>query len=757
MKKQTHTIQRSQHKTVFRTLLWISIAAVLVTFSNLSVTRAESDLSEWGEILSGSQYLSVSSNDTFSLFVNPQNGDFYVENLADHQKWYAYPPERSSDSLATGFNQSNMESALIVSYINDKKVTNDTNSSISSVAKQGLKTYRMENGVIFEYHFPDEAFTIPISCTLNEDGIEVSILTEQIKEQGELKIVECVLFPYFGSAAPQDNGYCVLPDGSGVLVPFTAGEMPSQQLVYKKSVYGRDPMLTLRSDVTQTQNILLPVFGIKKESSAVLGIITSGDAISDIELYTKGSRSSQTAVHPVMVYRKTDTTVLNEQQWNERIMTVSTQNPARIERYTVKYILLGSTDYSGMAKAAADYYKSLRPEQIQRDTGSMLQLNIFCSIKKPDSFLGFPVDRLEIITNFRQIQEMLDLLSKNGLSGANVTAYGAFSGGMYDKMPVNAKLEGKLGGKKDWQELSQWGKENGMSVYPAADLMAVYCSGNGVSYKNDASRSINGGVMELHNYQRSTYKPNMEGLQYTILSANHFEKVMQSFAKSVLKQKIEGFMDIGAEHLSSDNHRDVFGKKVAIDRENAKDMYRQQIISLTESGIRYMAKAANGYLLPYTSNISDVPSQSSRERGFGSDIPFYQLVASELAQLSSSAVNFTADPEQSILKAMEYGMAPAFFLSYEDTEALHDSNANWMYCGAFEQYQNQIADVCREYGEILEIISQTPLVSHNRITNDIIVTEYASGAKVYINYSDKAVVQDGVEIPPNGAAAVQNS
>ena len=80
-----------------------------------------------------------------------------------------------------------------------------------------------------------------------------------------------------------------------------------------------------------------------------------------------------------------------------------------------------------------------------------------------------------------------------------------------------------------------------------------------------------------------------------------------------------------------------------------------------------------------------------------------------------------------------------------------------MYCGAFEQYQNQIADVCREYGEILEIIAQTPLVSHNRITNDIVVTEYASGAKVYINYSDKAVVQDGVEIPPNGAAAVQNS
>ena len=97
--------------------------------------------------------------------------------------------------------------------------------------------------------------------------------------------------PYLGSAGPQETGYLLVPDGSGALLDFSPESKALPSFQYKEPVYGRDPMGSVLSKSSNSEEIKLPVFAIKTGERTVMGMITEGDALSSIEVFATGSKT----------------------------------------------------------------------------------------------------------------------------------------------------------------------------------------------------------------------------------------------------------------------------------------------------------------------------------------------------------------------------------------------------------------------------------------------------------------------------------
>lgn len=81
------------------------------------------------------------------------------------------------------------------------------------------------------------------------------------------------VLPYFGSGTAKDDGYLLIPDGSGALVEF--GTDKSAFKTYSQPVYGSDPAYAGDMDTSRKQPIRLPVFGIQRNGSAFLAEIAA--------------------------------------------------------------------------------------------------------------------------------------------------------------------------------------------------------------------------------------------------------------------------------------------------------------------------------------------------------------------------------------------------------------------------------------------------------------------------------------------------
>ena len=64
-----------------------------------------------------------------------------------------------------------------------------------------------------------------------------------IQQDGDYLVAGLAVLPYFGSGTAKDDGYLLIPDGSGALVEF--GTDKSAFKTYSQPVYGSDPSVNL--------------------------------------------------------------------------------------------------------------------------------------------------------------------------------------------------------------------------------------------------------------------------------------------------------------------------------------------------------------------------------------------------------------------------------------------------------------------------------------------------------------------------------
>ena len=168
-----------------------------------------------------------------------------------------------------------IESVLFIEYLDTQKNTTSKLISYSAAVQNGRTVLeKTDNGVKVEYYFDDAEIMIPITYTLRENGLSVTLDPKGI-EEGSNMLISVSVAPFFCSVEnTEKNGYLLYPSGSGALIYPKEVSQPGDS--YSAEVYGEDASKEKWDKTSTEKSIRLPVYGAKSGDTAAFAIIEKG-------------------------------------------------------------------------------------------------------------------------------------------------------------------------------------------------------------------------------------------------------------------------------------------------------------------------------------------------------------------------------------------------------------------------------------------------------------------------------------------------
>jgi hypothetical protein len=152
-------------------------------------------------------------------------------------------------------------------------------------------------------------------------------------------------------------------------------------------------------------------------------------------------------------------------------------------------------------------------------------------------------------------------------------------------------------------------------------------------------------------------------------------------------------------------------------------------------------------VLPYASQITNVPVYSSGFNVTDYDIPFYQMVIHGLIPYSSKPVNASSNTSQTFLRALAAGSNIHYDLIHEDAAELTDTDYDELYYANYEGWLDMAASQYKACKEILAGVSDMTITRYD-VENDgtKLTTTYSKDGKnvvVEIDLKERTAKVDG--------------
>lgn len=698
-------------------------------------------------------YELVGESGDLKMFANRENGYFYLENVITGKQWHSVPIDVEYDEVSKGAStRGAVRSQLLISYVNRSEMATveyaqEANSNSDCVNEGGLKVDfdAVQNGIRVDYTFPAMGITVPVEYKLKDGNFYASVLVKEITEQpvdgSEYVLVDITLLPAFGAGNWATEGYLFVPDGCGALVEFNNGIQLGS--AYKSMIYGSDMSIVPETQITYTESIRLPVFGTVIGDDALMGIVSTGDAASSITLINGNARCGYNAISSVFHYR-----VMQAQYnlFNKRKINQVAEPEYGMDTYEVRYTALtgDDADYVGIATKYRDYLITEKG-LTKQGTAPTFHVNAVGAFEQKATFLGvIPYTERVALTTFDECQEMLEDLKAAGLTDLALQYTGWSNNGIENvKLPKAATPLKVLGGKSGLAALQTYAATAGIDFYPEADLMSFQKNGNGITIRKNSIRSVFGKTTYQTKFMLSTYVTQL-GTQVTaLLSPEKLSFVGDRYLTSLKKQ------NFGAVNLST------MGEYCYSNFYEKNEQYRSQFPNFVaetlkpykEAGVKLSFDGGNAYVLPYASLITNVPTHSSGYDIFAEDVPFYQTVLHGYIPYTTESLTQTADPVAAYLAAVETGTELSYIGIHEQASELFDTAYNNLYGSTYTLWMETAAKQYKEYMPLLKKIYNKAIVDHQKLAEDVYMTEYEGGTQVIVNYNDEAVTVQGTQIP----------
>lgn len=699
----------------------------------------------------------VCENEYLKLYTDVSTAYIAVYDKRDGSITYSNPLNADEDSKANRNNKNYLKSQMLVYYYNSAVTAGNYDSYSKSVA-MGQYTYEgIENGIRYIYTIGDITdkngaegihFDIPLEYRLDGDSLVVSVPASGIKEYGNASVFRIQLLRYMGAASNTENGYLVVPNGSGSLINFNNGKTTAAN--YSQYIYDIDPMAANYTTIENTDAARLPIYGICRTNRSILATVEEGASLAMITAGISGVYSDYNYVYPTFVLRNVD---------NLRMFGNSSTDVYVLEEdiydlnYTIRYSFLTSEN-SGYAGLANYYRNRLIADgtltKMAENGDIPLYYDIISGVKKTSHFLGVQYLHTFAMTTFDEAAEIAKSLSDSGVSNQVMNLQGWFNGGYYNDMPDKIKVLGKLGGKSDLEDLNASVEALGGRMYADVTFQQVTFADTGYNYEAESSRYYGAGYVASFGLTNPTTLRNTSGLRYyenmyDVLSPKFLPRYVEKFSKKIVKYDISGISlrDLG-NYLTSDKRRTN-----VIDREQALNIVEGQLALLESTGKNLMTNSANAYSLAYSTDIINVPTNDNEVFLVDASIPLYQMVIHGCISYSGkllSMENVENRPE-AILEMIETGTAPHYVFTWESSNEMKDTGLNRYYATTFETWKEDAIDTYQQVNEALKYVSGSVIVNHEILENDVRKVTYENGVIIYINYDEDAHTVDGMTIP----------
>lgn len=322
--------------------------------------------------------------------------------------WWSTPENVGHDKRATNTIVNDLSSSLRMVYGEpDARST----TTLRSTGDGKVKVKDTGDGVKITYRFHKAGITIPVTYTLEDDYLEARIETDEIEEDtsqtGKL-VTSLSLMSSFGAASDQEDGYFVIPDGSGALIRYNNGKTSAKS--YTGYVYGTDLTAVPLQQPAVTEQVYLPMYGIVNSDSAMMVVCTEGDSNAKLTASVSGqSKSSYNVCGFDFTLRDSDSYDMSGN--NSTALTVFEDGDIKTDAVALRYYPLeteDTPDYSDVANAYRNYLtgaQGVTSTVTSADAG--LYLNLYGGTEKEKSILGIPVTLKNSLTTFAQAEDIL--------------------------------------------------------------------------------------------------------------------------------------------------------------------------------------------------------------------------------------------------------------------------------------------------------------------------------------------------------------
>lgn len=702
-------------------------------------------------VVAFAEVILVAENDRLELHYDTVESQIILKDKLTQEEWRSTPNDIAQDKRATGVNKINRQSDLIVQYHNTSYVTNQVNSYTGAIKKGDFTWELIENGVAIRYYFPKQGFVIPVQYVLEEDCLAASIISEGIEEEvwedpdtdpeKKQSVMNVALLPFMGAAGSDDEGYLIIPDGSGALIHFNNGRTGAA--IYQQDVYGRDDALTIRKAATTTYDVNMPLFGIVRNGRALMAVVENGDYQAQLNAMVNGQLTGYSNAYFAAQYIHMEANTIMPGSEHSTDVMLPTNTFRDMGNFTVRYYPLAAENAT-YADVAAAYRAQLGLKESIADAATQ-QLEMVASIPSIDTFLGVPYESVRVLTSYEQAAQTLRDFAAVGLNDLTLRYTGWSKQSVRGKMVTGLDLDKRLGGKKAFDGLRQAVKETGAEMVLAVDLIDIYEDGNGYWSLFAATDSVNSTAKQVPEFLQSTGYQDPEGKPWYLLSPDKVPEAARKLAEN-LSGQVEGISlsVLGNTVYSS------FGK-TGISRTSAGAYWTDALKTLSGSMQNLSARTASSYAFPYIQQVDSAPCASSRFEVTDMEIPFYQMVTHGAMVLYTEPVNEDGNVRKALLRAIEYGMYPSWRVIAGDTALLSGTDyASW-HAASLDAWREEIKNTAAWMAP-LGVYAGMQMTGHEQVTATLSVTTYANGDMVLVNYGSEDAEHLGVTVPALGYA-----
>ena len=677
-------------------------------------------------------YRTLVENDRFSIGLNTSNCFFAILDKEANQLYESNPSDWKSDKKAAGGNKTRLQSQLSITVLRASTENTETiNSQAGSVSKGTVKLLKIDNGLVIKYTFEGAGIMVPLYVTIEEDHFKIYVPKDEIEETGEDRLMEIELAPLFACSGKKDNGYILVPDGSGSLIFFNNGK--GKAGTYRAQVYGSDRTFSGTIDNNTMQRAALPVFGMNYGDYGLLAVATEGDEHAYISAAVSDTTNSYNSASFSFSVRSKGEYTIGEENYNSRTVNLYQKERSASGRYEVSFYPLkeGACDYIAMA----DKYASLLFGDRKDASQPRVNLSLYGMIYKTKPLLGIPINTAVPLASYEKADSLINDMYEAGIKTSieylnwNVNSARNRMGGI--------EPSSILGGDKAFDALLENAAEKDAKIFFGMDPLSFTSDGALITQFTHAALALSSFPVKLNEYMLTTHKADESIDHKYALRESRIEEYSQEIHEAFSALSINAAFGNAASFLYSDYSRE----------DGSRENIYQAVKRLYESAPNEVLSSwPNAYALKDTDYVKDVPSSSSRTSLSNAAVPFYAYVLRGRVPFSVESVNLSDEPRAMLLYAAETGADLNFTLILENAQEVRYSDYNELYGCDYDAVRDMIFNMQKELDEARRLLDGRKILSRVE-EKELVTVLFEGGYSLVLNYGFEDLSVNGETIP----------
>lgn len=661
-------------------------------------------------------YELVAENSIFQLYANEATLAFKVVDKRSGYVWHSNLDEKAEEDKLNKTWTAFASSGISIDYLDQKAISE--RASITN-ADHSIDFKRTGQGFEAAVNFTEPSITIVVIVRLEENGVSVEIPFESITEENpDYRLGMLYVYPFFGATRDDDvPGYMFIPDGSGSLIRFSA-ETKAKNMFYGR-YYGPDlgMISTLPYDpfVKRAYKLSIPVIGMVhgEKQNAYLSIVEKGASYGEIHAHPAGIITNFNFLYNAFLYNESYFQATNRS--GAGVTTLQRNTNAFDVKIQYRFLTKDASDYVGMARSYQQYLieKGGLKKTSNQDGDIRIRLEVLGGEKEKILLWNRPIP-------MTTVSQLTDILNGLDILKPEVVYYGWQPYGASSMAPKSLKLDGDLGSMAELRSLVESIDAEDGNFYLYLDPQAALVDEKGYSPRYDVAMSITNNNLLGYNRHKVNYYLNFDAIneRYSSLSQGVFNDLKGGLA---------------LDTIGSNLYSDFKGNDV-LNRETTIQMYQDM---LDENNGRTAFYMPNDYMFGYMNAYFDIPLSSSGYLYTTDVVPFLQVVLAGYVPYYGTALNFSSNIRDDILRHVDFGIYPSFFLSYDVTAKIMNTTSSWIYTSSYSQWGEEIEQTYRWLNNLLGPVSGQNIVARDVLKDGVFATTYSNGRQIIVNYNDE--------------------